>query len=265
MFGGGEMYCIDVKNVSVMYDSQKVLDNISFKVEYPEFVTIIGPNGAGKTTLLKTIAGIIKPITGIVKIFDINIHEDPGEARKYIGYVPQKERISVNLPIKVKDVVLMGLLAKMSPPRITTRKMIEKVRKALERVNAIELFNKRFNELSGGQQQKILIARAIVSDPKILILDEPFSGVDVESQGEIISFLDELKTKNKVSILLVTHDINPIVSFTDKVLLLKNKLIAYGSPSEVIRDEILFKVYGKCAKVIERGGVCYAITGDIHA
>jgi len=259
------MYCIDVENLSVAYDSQKVLDNISFKVGYPEFITIIGPNGAGKTTLLKAITGIIKPISGIVRIFGINVYEKPGEARKYIGYVPQKERISLNIPIKVKDVVLMGLLAKMPPPRITSRKMIESMKNTLKTVNALELIDKRFNELSGGQQQKVLIARALVSNPKILILDEPFSGVDVESQGEILSFLDELKKKKKVSILLVTHDVNPIVNFTDKILLLKNKLIAYGTPMEVIREEVLLKVYGRCAKVIEKGGTCYAITGDLHA
>lgn len=259
------MYCIDVENISVAYDSQKVLDNVSFKVGYPEFVTVIGPNGAGKTTLLKTIVGIIRPIHGVIKIFGINVHEDPGMARKYIGYVPQKERISVNLPIKVIDVVLMGLLAKIPPPRIASKKMIKEVKEILERVNALELIDKRFNELSGGQQQKVLIARALVSNPKILILDEPFSGVDVESQGEILEFLDKLKKKNKISILLVTHDVNPIVNFTDKVLLLKNKLIAYGTLTEVIREEVLFKVYGRCAKVIERGGKCYAITGDLHA
>ena len=139
------------------------------------------------------------------------------------------------------------------------------VKDALEKVLLPKsAWNKRFNELSGGQKQKVLIARAIVLKPKLLILDEPFSGVDTVSQREIMSFLSSLKKKG-ISIIIVAHDINPIVEHVDYVLLLNKKMIAFGKPRSVLTEENLSRAYGIKVHVIVRGEACYAIIGDRHA
>ncbi|MCS7364853.1 MAG: metal ABC transporter ATP-binding protein [archaeon GB-1867-035] len=256
---------IKVEKITVKINGNTILENISFNISLPKFTTIIGPNGAGKTTLLKTLVGLIKPTSGNINVLGFNPIKDALKLRRYIGYVPQRERIELGIPVKVKSVILMGILCRKKPPRIVTRRDIALAKEALLKVDLEELWDKQFSELSGGQQQRVLIARALATKPKLLLLDEPLSAVDVKSQWEILETLKKLEKDEEIGIMLVTHDINPIVEYTDEVILLNKRIIAKGSITEVITEENLRKAYGPNVRVVTSGTICYAITGDVHA
>ncbi len=256
---------VDVRNLYVSYGDYLALENISFSVPHPSVTAIMGPNGAGKTTLVRAILRLIDFDEGEIKVFGLDVRENESEVRNLIGYVPQRERVREHIPVRAKDVVLLAKMVRLGPLSLPTKRDIEEVKSALKSVLLPrEAWNKKFSDLSGGQKQKVLIARAIVLKPKLLILDEPFSGVDTVSQREIMGFLSKLKDKG-ISIIIVTHDINPIVEHIDNILLLNRRKIAFGTPQEVLTKENLSKAYGISVKVIVHGGACYAIIGDRHA
>lgn len=258
------MRLINARDLAVAYNGSTALQDITFEVEHPSFIAVIGPNGAGKSTLLKAMMGQLRPVRGALEVLDIDVSKNPGAVRKAVGYVPQRERINFEVPLKVKDVVLMGLLAKARPPRVPSRREAEAARRALVAVGLGELWEENFSQLSGGQQQRVLVARAIAADPEVLLLDEPFLGVDTKSFGEMIAILRNFRLRNR-SVVLVTHDVNPIVDCVDKILLLNKKLIAFGTPKEVLTEKFLVEAYGPIVKIIEHKGLCFAITGDVHA
>lgn len=255
---------LEIENLSVKLDNKLILDNVSLSLQHPVFASIMGPNGAGKTTLLKTILGIIKPISGKIHLFGKNVLDSPSEARKLVGYVPQRDKIVRYVPLRVVDVVLMGLVSRKSIPRIVTEDERESSFEALEFVGMSDYAFELFSNLSGGQQQRVLIARALISKPRLLLLDEPFNAIDANAQTSIVELLNKLKINNNISILLVSHDINMIVEYIDVLIFLNRKIIAAGKPYEIFRDDILRLVYGKGVKVITEKGRCYALTGDYH-
>lgn len=255
---------IDFKDVSVKLDNQLVLENVTFSVEPLKFLTVIGPNGAGKTTLLKTILGLLKPSTGEVHLFGKRIDGNAGELRKMIGYVPQKEYISRNIPVRVWDVVALGRSAVKGFFSILTRRDYKIIKDAIDLVGLYDLRFKRFSHLSGGQQQRALIARALALEPKILLLDEALSGVDITSEEIIISTLGKIKEKG-VTIVYVTHDLNEVIDLTDYILVLNKKMIAFGKPEDVLDEKILSQAYGSKVKIIWKEDKCFAILGDKHA
>jgi len=256
---------VEVRNLRVAYPDTIALDNVNFELPHPSIMVVMGPNGAGKTTLLKAIMGLIRIQNGSIKVFGIDVFEHPDKIRRMIGYVPQREKVSEHIPIRTRDVVLLAKLVRSGPLTIPTRRDIEEIKEILDAVLLPrDTWDKRFSELSGGQKQKALIARALVLKPKLLLLDEPFSGVDAPSQHEIMEILSDLRKKG-ISTILVTHDINPIIEYVDYMLLLNRKAIAYGRPNEVLTEENLTKAYGVKIKLIVHGEVCYAITGDYHA
>jgi len=259
-------FLIEVEDLSVRFPNGIVaLEDINVKIRHPVFLVIAGPNGAGKTTFLKVMLGLIKPFKGRLKVLDIDPTREGSKIRKLIGYVPQRKSIDYSLPVKVKDIVLMGRLLKKSPPRVVSKKDVEAAKRALEKVGLKDLWDRSFFELSGGQQQRVLVARAISTEGKILILDEPFSGADVKSQTTILQTLKSLRDSGEISIVMVTHDVNPCHPYIDEVLLLNRRLIGYGKPCDLMKKEILWKVYGPSIQVIEHEGHFYAITGDSHA
>ena len=246
---------IELKNVNFSYNGKEVLKGISFSSKN-EFLAIMGPNGSGKTTLIKLIIGFLKPNRGIIRVFG----RKPSEARKYIGYMPQREVIAKHFPIRVKDIVLMGIKRKFY-----TRRDIEMAKKAIEEVGLLNLWDSKFNSLSQGQQQRILFARAIVKDPKLIILDEPFNAVDLPSRDKMIEILTEKKKEGK-EIIVVVHNINPILHEVDKILLLNKIKIAFGEPKEVLNQENLRRAYGTDVQIIVcEEGYCHPLIGDTHA
>lgn len=257
------MSVISVRGLSVKLGDQLILEDISFEVDKPSLIMIIGPNGAGKTTLLKTLLGIIKPIKGEVRVLGLNPVSEGAKARGLIGYVPQRDKAAYDVPLRVSEVALMGIVLRKRPPRYASKEDIERARRALAYLGMEDKWDAPFNMLSGGQQKRVLIARALASDPSLLLLDEVFSGLDIESQEKLLGLLGAFKERGK-TILIVEHELDPVVNLADKILVLNRRVYAYGGPESILNEDNLKPVY-PCLKTIEREGRRIIVLGDRHA
>lgn len=221
---------IEVERMSFAYTGIPVLKNVSFQVNAGEFIGIIGPNGGGKTTLLKIILGFLKPFEGTIKIGS----QDPAlpSSSSQLAYVPQVVRFDRDFPISVEEVVLSGLLSQL--PWYGRFRNTERIqaREALEQVGLPHLAKDSFGTLSGGQAQRILIARALVSSPQILLLDEPTASVDRQAETDIYSLLSELK--GKITILMVTHNLTTAIEQVGRILCVQTEVISL-QPQEVCK------------------------------
>lgn len=203
---------IEVENVSFAYKNRRILENVSFSIRKGEFIGIFGPNGGGKTTLLKLLMGFLRPDTGSIKIFD----KAPKEARSEIAYVPQNIHFDRFFPITVQEVVMSGRLSHLPWYGRYLQKDEDAATKVMESLELLHLKNYAFGSLSGGQAQRTLIARALVSSPEILLLDEPTASVDAKAESEIYKILEELK--GRVTILMVTHHLSTAIAQVHRVL-----------------------------------------------
>ena len=207
------MTAIDFDNVTFEYQSAcPLLKKASFRVESGEFIGVIGPNGGGKTTALKLMLGLLKPSSGGIKIFK----SPPKRARARIGYVPQSNTYDKQFPISCLEVVLTGVVSRVSWFGTLGKEDKEKGLNLLKKMGAQHLKDRPFGTLSGGQAQKILLARALISDPDLLLLDEPTANIDTQSEAFIFSFLKSLKGKK--TILIVMHDFDAILKHTERIL-----------------------------------------------
>ncbi|MFQ6059830.1 MAG: metal ABC transporter ATP-binding protein [Thermoplasmata archaeon] len=244
---------------------REAIQEVSIDVGKGEVFAIMGPNGSGKTTLMKVLMGLLIPQGGSARVLGIDPVRHPIAVQRLIGYVPQKEHISSNLPIKVGDVVLMGRLARKGLFRSVDRKDIRAAIQSLKDVGLSHLWNKPFSSLSGGQQQRVLFARALAVEPRILMLDEPFSGMDVPSQGDVVEVIGDLAKRSKVTTAIILHDINNLIHITDKVLLLNRKVVGFGDPYEVLSRENLISTYGSTVRIVVcEEGYCHPLIGDAH-
>lgn len=221
---------LEIKDVTFAYGKQAVIKDIKLEVTKGDFLGLIGPNGSGKSTLLKLILGLLPLQKGKITLLGKEIrHFKEWDA---IGYVPQKAAsITEQFPASVEEIVATGLLAKKRPPRRFTKEDQKKVRNALKQVNITALAQERIGELSGGQQQRALIARALITNPKLLILDEPTTGVDQESQERFYQLLHALNKKG-ITIIIVSHDLHRITSYVTKVASINKTITFYGSHEE---------------------------------
>ncbi|WP_048086213.1 metal ABC transporter ATP-binding protein [Archaeoglobus veneficus] len=259
-----DVRAIEVENVSFSYNGVRALTDITFSVDEGEFVAVMGPNGSGKTTLLRILLGMLKPESGKVRVFGFDPCRDAEKVQSLVGFMPQKEHISTKPPLLVKDVVLMGRAARKGILSPLSKEDVEKAREALEAVGLEKVWDTKFSELSGGQQQRVLLARALAVEPKLLLLDEPFNGVDIPSQNRIIELLDRLSKKG-VTVLAVVHNVSPLIHHIDKILLLNKELIAYGSPGDVLMPENMIKAYGAIIPIIVcEEGFAHPLFGDTH-
>ena len=255
---------IYVEGLSVAYSDKLALEDVSFELKEPAFLSVIGPNGSGKTTLLKALLGMVKPISGMIKVLGYKVPGDEYEVRKLTGYVPQRERIDTTKPISVKDVVLMGRIPKKGWGKGLTKEDYRIAREALRVVEMEEFWDEPFSHLSGGQQQRILIARALAAKPKLLLLDEPLSGVDAVTQDVILKVLRGEADKG-VTVIMVTHDLNPLLEFSDYVMLLNKTVIAFGRTEEVINEHLLAKTFMRKVSVVKVGEKMMISGVDHHA
>ncbi len=231
----------EVRSLSSGYIDDLAVRDISFSVCQGERIALVGPNGAGKSTLFKTIVGLVKPIHG-----QVLIHGDASRrALRRIAYVPQFEEVDWNFPVSVWDVVMMGRVRHIGWFRLPLPGDVHHrtVRQALERVGLAEHSNRQISELSGGQKRRVFIARALAQEADILLLDEPFAGVDVQAQEQLLNVLDSLQ-RDGVTIILATHDLTLAATHSDRVVLLHKSLVAYGAPADVFKPAILAKAYG---------------------
>ncbi|TYB30605.1 MAG: metal ABC transporter ATP-binding protein [Candidatus Mcinerneyibacterium aminivorans] len=229
---------LEFKNVNFKYDRRIILEDINFTLNSNEFLGIIGPNGAGKTTLLKLIVGLLSPTEGTIELHTENI-----------GYISQIHDVNWDLPLTVFDAVLMG---RYSWPSKITKEDEKIIKKYLKMVDMYEYRNKEVKNLSGGQKQRIFIARALVSDPDILIFDEPNTGVDVKATDQFYDLLMKLKRKNK-AIILVTHQIEVIPKICDRVGCLNRKLYLHEKPKEMFNCPVFEEGYGTQVEMLIHG------------
>lgn len=254
---------IEAENLLVKYpNGDLALEDVTFTIDSSTFLAVIGPNGSGKTTLLRTMLGLLKPYEGSIKVLGYDAKRAYKTIRHLVRYVPQRDQIEHTVPMKVKDIIIMGRLLKKPPPRFSTAKDSECAKAALHRVGLDELWNQPFPELSGGQRQRVLVARALASEGPIMMLDEPMSGADHDSQVRIVEALQEYYNENQVNIIIVTHDLNPIHTVVKDVLMLNRTVMGVGHPCAIMDLDLVKQVYGPTAKIVELDGHKYCITHD---
>lgn len=219
-------HIIEIEDLSFAYQEASVLRHVSFCVNAGDFVGIIGPNGGGKTTLLKLILGILKPSSGTIRVFG----QTPPADLSRIAYVPQAMRFDKQFPISVLEVVLLGRLSQLPWYGRYSQADIQAARDALERVGLLSLQNHAFGTLSGGQAQRTLIARALVSNPALLLLDEPTASIDAQAQADIYRILTELR--GSMTIVMVTHDLEAAIKYVQSVICVQQTIKVF-TPQEV--------------------------------
>jgi zinc/manganese transport system ATP-binding protein len=244
----GELLRLD--GIGVRLGGREILRDVSFGLAPGEFTGLIGPNGAGKTTLLRVILGLQQPDRGTVLLDGA-----PRTARESsIGYVPQKLALEPDMPLRVRDVVTLGLDGHKFGLRLPSRARRELVSNMLTAVGAQRYADARIGELSGGEQQRVMIAHALIGRPRLLLLDEPLANLDISSEQGIVSVLARLARAEGVAVLLSAHDMNPLMPVMDKIIYVAAGRVAVGSTDEVVRPEVLSRLYGQHVDVIRVHG-----------
>lgn len=241
---------IEIKNVSVKYHQKVVLDDATATVPKGSICGLVGMNGAGKSTLFKAIMNAVPTISGTVKLEGHTVKT--AQKRGIVAYVPQTEAVDWNFPVSVRDVVMMGRYGFMNIFRRSRSQDEETVTEAITRVHLADFADRQVGQLSGGQRKRVFVARALAQGASILLLDEPFAGVDAKTEASLVELLRELQ-KQGVTILIAAHDLATIGSYCDHIILLKQKVIATGPTKKVFTEENIAKTYDSIFGV--KGGV----------
>lgn len=248
------MSVVVLDHVGMSYGGVEALEDVTFSIEAGDFVGIIGPNGSGKTTLLKLILGLLTPTAGSIRLFGVA----PTAFREWhkIGYVPQRTAFDPALPVRVDEVVATGLVsarARLASSRAPARRRLDD---ALGLVGMADKAAARVGTLSAGQQQRVLIARALVSDPELLILDEPTGGVDPEAQATFHTLLQRLNAERGVTLVLVSHDVGVVARDVTKLACLNRRVIFCGRPQDFFTDTGMTALYGSAVRVVGHEPPC---------
>jgi len=234
-----EVPAIEVRNLTVSYRSRPAIRNVTVQIDPGLLVGLVGPNGAGKSTLLKAVVGLVLPDSGTVRIFG-----QPIEAvRPQVAYVPQRSEVDWDYPIVVEEVVLMGRYPHLGLLRRPGPEDRQIVRAALRQVGMEAFADRQIGQLSGGQQQRVFLARALAQEASILLLDEPFVGVDAATEETIYALLRRMREEGR-TVVVATHDLSRAQTSFDRLLLLNQVLVAYGPPKEVFTPALLQRTYG---------------------
>jgi manganese/iron transport system ATP-binding protein len=233
---------LDVENISVMYgNGHAALEGASFSLSGGTICALVGVNGSGKSTLFKSIMGFVKPRDGMVKINGQPVRE--ALKKHLVAYVPQAEEVDWSFPVSVRDVVMMGRYGAMNFLRIPRAVDRAAVEDSLRRVGMWEFRDRQIGELSGGQKKRVFLARALAQDGCLILLDEPFTGVDVSTEDAIIDLLRELRSEGCV-VLVSTHNLGSVPEFCDQVVLLNRKVLAHGPTEEIFTEQNLTSAFG---------------------
>jgi zinc transport system ATP-binding protein len=236
-----EIEVVSIRNVSYGYghsSSSFALDNISFSVNVGDIIGIIGPNGAGKSTLFRCMLGLIDDYRGEITIFGVNIKKSKKPLQN-IGYIPQQRLIDQSFPATVQEIISLGIEGR------NKHRSKEEIISAIKVVELEDLKDRRIGELSGGQQQRVLIAKALINDAKLLILDEPTTSVDVETQNKFYSLLNTLNQKNKITIIWSSHDLEAINKLANKLVCINRTMFFHGDAHEFFASSELLKMYSE--------------------
>lgn len=246
---------IEFKDVAFSYGAQPVLEDVFLHLHHGQLAALVGPSGAGKTTLIKLVLGTLQPTRGQISV-EGRMNGKRKERKLRIGYVPQLETVDWNFPVTVEQVVLMGCAGRRNPWPWPTRDDRRAVHTVLESLGIDPLARRHIRDLSGGQQQRTFLARALISEPDLLVLDEPTSGVDLRTAETLMHLLVELN-KQGVSILMTTHDLNMAASHAPWVICLNRRIIAQGTPDDVFTPATLNVAYQGDMAVIKQDGMIF--------
>jgi zinc/manganese transport system ATP-binding protein len=253
---------VTAENLVAGYPGRIVWQGASFSLDRGELVAVIGPNGAGKTTLFRLLLGLQQPVGGTIKVFN----ENPKRGNERIGYVPQRHVIDSETNVECLELVHLAYCGHQWGFHLSAKLGRHAAQRALESVGAEELAPKPLNALSGGELQRIFLAEALVSDPDILLLDEPLSNLDIRRAKELVQLINGVVRSRNVTALLVAHDINPLLEYLDKVVYIANGKVATGKPKDVLTSEVLTELYDYHVEVIRdsRGNVAIIGIEDHH-
>jgi ABC-type Mn2+/Zn2+ transport system ATPase subunit len=235
---------VSFRDATLGYGRHAVLRGINLDILEQDFLGIVGPNGSGKTTILRTFLGSLKPLGGSVTIAD---------GLRY-GYVPQRDPVDTLFPLQVLEVVLMGRYDRIGLGRRPTAADRERARSALDRVGIVHLADKPLTSLSGGQRQRTLIARALVGDPNVLVLDEPTNGMDLVATTQILGLVRDLHERNGLTVVMVSHALNEVANYVERIALVHEGGYVVGSVDEVMTQQSLSAMYGIPVEVSSFGG-----------
>ena len=247
---------LGVEGVTVTLAGRRVLDGVSFSIHQGEFMGLIGGNGAGKTTLFRVILGV-QPASGHVRL--------PGGGRRSaVGYVPQKFLLDPDMPLRGRDLVGLGIDGRRLGLPLPSRTKRRQVDEMLEAVDAGAFADTRVGQLSGGEQQRILIAHALISRPRVLLLDEPLANLDLRSAQEIVGLLARIAAEHQIAVLISAHEMNPLLPVMDRIVYLAGGRAASGTAEEVVRSEVLSRLYGHHVDVLRVHGRVIVVAGTGH-
>jgi ABC-type Mn2+/Zn2+ transport system ATPase subunit len=241
---------LEVHNASIGYGDKVVLRDLSFAIPHGTRVAVVGPNGAGKSTLFKALVGLLPLRTGRIFVHGLPL----GHHKDCVAYVPQREEVDWRFPVNVADVVMMGRYDHQGWIGRVSRQDRQIVGRSLSQLGIGHLARRSISELSGGEQQRVFLARALAQQPHILLMDEPFSGVDVPTQESTLGLLDDLRAED-VTAMIATHDLGIAMEKFDLILLLNHRLIAFGSPSDVMKREHVMQAFGARLTVLPDGSM----------
>ena len=246
-----------VSGVTVWLSGRPVLDDVSFTIRHGEFTGLIGSNGAGKTTLLRVILGLQSANAGTVST--------PGatRARADIGYVPQKFLLDADVPMRARDLVALGLDGHRFGLTRRSRKQHQLVEEVLEAVGASHFADSRIGRLSGGEQQRILIAHALISEPRLLLLDEPLANLDLRSAQEVVTLVSRIAHERGIAVFISAHEMNPLLPVMDRIVYLESGRAASGRTAEVVRSDVLSELYGHHVDVLRVHGRVIVVAATV--
>jgi zinc/manganese transport system ATP-binding protein len=256
---GDELLRLD--GIGVRLSGRTILSDVGFVIRPGEFTGLIGPNGAGKTTILRVILGLQQPTSGTVTIGG----EPRGKGRKagsLVGYVPQKLLIEPDMPLRVRDVVALGIDGNRLGIPFPSRARRDLVAETLRAVGADRYADARVGELSGGEQQRVMIAHALISNPRLLLLDEPLANLDIRSAQGIVTVLARLARDQRIAVLISAHDMNPLAQVMDRIVYVAAGRAAVGRTEEVLRTEVLSRLYGQDVDVLHVHGRVLIVAGE---
>ena len=239
---------VEVRDLGAGYNSHVALEGVTFSVEHGCLAGLVGPNGSGKSTLLRTMLGLHRPWRGEVRIFG----RPANESRRRIGYMPQSELVDWAFPVTALDVVTMGRYGRLGLVRRPGRHDREVAMASLERVHLADRAGRRIGEMSGGEQRRMLIARALAQEADLILLDEPLAGLDATAQHDLLSLLEELRREDK-TLFVATHDLSCVAANFDHAVLLNRKVVAFGRSADVFTEEHLSQAFQRHLLVLPGG------------
>ena len=251
---------LKVKKASLSFGDKSIWKDLTLSVAKGEFIAVIGSNGSGKTVLLKAILGQLQLSGGEIELLGNKV----ANGSRAIGYIPQHRQADNGLPLRAKDLLRMGLDGHRFGLPLPSSKTNKKVSEMLEAVGATDIANTPIGQLSGGQLQRIRVAQAVIDNPQLILADEPLSALDLKQQALVAELINSRRQQNGAAVLFVTHDVNPVLDYIDRVLYLANGKFRIGTPDEVLRSDVLSKLYGRSVDVVRNQGRVAVLGSSDH-